>query len=149
MGGVELVSPCRLGAFDASVEVGAFGRQDAKFEAVVAAGLFEGRHELASAVDLDAAHGERRFGDELFEQRGGAVCAGAGGDAAERPFGDGIVGGEVLDRLAGPDVDEEGVDLDEFAGRLGLAALGQPARVALPGGESDAPAFRTPRSFKP
>ena len=50
----------------------------------------------------------------------------------------------MLDRLVGPDVDEQGVDLDEFAGRLGLAALGQAAGVALFCGEADAPAFGTP-----
>jgi len=32
-GGVELVSPARLGALDASVEVGAFRRQDDEFKA--------------------------------------------------------------------------------------------------------------------
>jgi hypothetical protein len=34
VGGVELVSPARLGAFDAGVEVGSLGRQDDEVEAV-------------------------------------------------------------------------------------------------------------------
>src|ERR1700722_18646381 len=51
--GVEFVSPGRLGAFDAAVEVGPLGRQDDEFEAFVAAMVFEDRHKLGSAVDLD------------------------------------------------------------------------------------------------
>ncbi len=49
------------------------------------------------------------------------------------------VGGEVLDWLVGPDVDEERVDLHEFARGLGLAPLGQTAGVTLAGGGADAP----------
>jgi hypothetical protein len=41
VGGVEFVSPCRLGALDASVEVGSFGGQDAEFEAARLAFGFE------------------------------------------------------------------------------------------------------------
>ena len=59
---------------------------------------------------------------------------------ADRPFGDRIVGGEVLDRLVWTDVDEEGVDLDEFAGRLGFSALGQTLCGALARIEAEAPA---------
>jgi hypothetical protein len=44
----------------------------------------------------------------------------------------------VLDRLVGPDVHEERVDLHEFARGLGLAPLGQAASVALIGSEADA-----------
>jgi hypothetical protein len=54
VGGVELVSPTGLGAFDGAVEIGPFGRQDDEFEAICAAMVFEGRHELGSSVDLDA-----------------------------------------------------------------------------------------------
>ena len=63
-----------------------------------------------------------------------------GRDVADRPFGDRIVGGEVFDRPVGPDVDEEGVDLDEFTGSLGFSALGQTLGVALAGVEAEAPA---------
>ncbi len=109
IGGVELVSPGRLGALDASVEVGPLGRQDDEFEAFVAAVVFEDRHELGSAVDLDPLDLEGRAGEELVEQ----VLGGAGGcggrDMADRPFGDRIVGGEVFDRPVGTDIDEEGI----------------------------------------
>ena len=67
-----------------------------------------------------------------------ALLALACRDAADRPFGDRIVGSEVLDRLVGPDVHEERVDLHEFARGLGLAPLGQAAGVTLFGGEADA-----------
>ena len=63
---------------------------------------------------------------------------------AERPFGDRVGGGEVLDRLVGPDVDEEGVDLDEFAGRLRLASFGQARGVALALIDAEAPAAWAP-----
>jgi hypothetical protein len=49
---------------------------------------------------------------------------------AEGPFGDTVIGGEVLDGLLGAKVDEEPVDLDEFAGRPGLAAFGEAPGVA-------------------
>ena len=42
--------------------------------------------------------------------------------------------------VVGADVDEEGVDLDEFAGRLGFSALGQTLCIALVGIEAEAPA---------
>jgi hypothetical protein len=61
---------------------------------------------------------------------------------AERPFGDGIVGGEVFDWLVGPQVDEEGVDLDEFAGRAGFAAFGEALGVALARADAKTPLFR-------
>jgi hypothetical protein len=53
VGRVVFVPPARVGALDASVEVGPPGRQDDEFEALVAAMVFEDRHELGSAVDLD------------------------------------------------------------------------------------------------
>jgi hypothetical protein len=97
-------------------------------------------HELASAVDLDSRDLEEGAGEQLVEQ---APC-GAGGcggrDVADRPFGDRVVGGEVLDGLVGSDVDEEGVDLDEFAEGLGFSALDQALGVALACVEAEAPA---------
>jgi hypothetical protein len=52
---------------------------------------------------------ERSVGEELVVQGIGAVC----GDVAVGPFGDWIVCGECLIGVR-TDVDEEGVDLDEF-----------------------------------
>jgi len=100
IGGVELVSPGRLGALDASVEVGPLGRRTTSSRRCRAV-VFEDRHELGSAVDLDPLDLEGRAGEELVEQ----VLGGAGGcggrDMADRPFGDRIVGGEVFDRPVG------------------------------------------------
>ena len=59
MCGVEFVAPGRLGAFDASVEIGALGRQDEEVEAAALAFVFEDGFEFAAAVDLDCAHFER------------------------------------------------------------------------------------------
>ena len=128
--GVEFVSPGGLGALDASIEVGTFGRQDDELEAFGLAMILEDGHELGSSVDLDSFDLERGVGDELVEQ---VFCGGGGndgGDVAEGPFGDRVIGGEVLDRSVGAEVDEQRVDLDEFAGLSGSASLGQALRVA-------------------
>ncbi len=63
--------------------------------------VFEGGHELGSAVDLDAFDRKGSGGDELVKEDFGGVGGGFGRDVAEGPFGDGIVGGEVFDRLVG------------------------------------------------
>lgn len=51
---VECVPPGRLGAFDASVEVGPFGEQDEEFEAAPLAFFFEDGFELLAAIGLYA-----------------------------------------------------------------------------------------------
>ena len=58
VGGVEPVTPSRLGAFDASVEIGALGRQE-ELEASRLVFGFEDGLELAAAVDLDSAQQTR------------------------------------------------------------------------------------------
>lgn len=105
VGCIELISPGRWGAFDAAVEVGALRRQHEEFQPARLAFGFEDGFELGSAIDLNAAYRERCFDQELVEQRLGAACARLPGDPADRPFGDRIIGGEVLDWLGGPYVD--------------------------------------------
>jgi hypothetical protein len=102
VGGIELISPGRLGTLDAAVEVGALRRQHEEFEAARLAFGFEDGFELGSAIDLNAPDGEGRLSDELGEQRLGAGCARSCGDAADGPLGDRVIGGEMLDRLVGP-----------------------------------------------
>ena len=83
VGGVEFVAPARLGALDASVEVGAFRRQDDELEAFGLAMILEERHELGSAVDLNAFDFERGVVDQLVEQGFcGAGGSGGGGGCA-------------------------------------------------------------------
>ena len=84
--------------------------------------ILENGPELGPTVDLDASDLKGRAGDEFVEQ---VPCGASGcgaGDVADGPFGDRIVGGEGLDRFVGG-VDEQGVDLDEFAGRFGFRPL--------------------------
>jgi hypothetical protein len=66
--------------------------------------------------------------------------------------GDGIVGGELLDRALGGGADGEGIELDDVAGGDGLGALGQASGVgplsgrARPGsGRRSSPRPRTRR----
>jgi hypothetical protein len=66
---VELVAPGGLGALDAAVEIGPFGRHHEEFELSSPAFVFEFSHELRAYIDLDSAHRERSFGDQLVEQR--------------------------------------------------------------------------------
>src|SRR5262245_56916386 len=61
VGSIDLIAPCGLGGFDAAVEVCPLRRQDKEFEAALFAFLLENRIELAAAIDLNAANGERRF----------------------------------------------------------------------------------------
>jgi hypothetical protein len=137
--GIELVSPCRLGALDAAVEVGSFGRQNEELEAARLAFLLKDGSELAPTIDLDASDLEGRLSDEFVEETLGGLRRSAGCDLADCPFGDRIVGGEVFDGDIGPNIDDERIDLNEFAGALGLAALGQTAGITFFGGETDAP----------
>src|SRR6516225_2611550 len=102
--------------------------------------VFEDGHELGPAVDLDSPDLEGRAREQLVEQVPCGVGGGRGRNVADRPFGDRIVSGEVFDRPVGLDVDEEGVDLDEFAGRPRFSALGQTLGVTLAGVEAEAPA---------
>jgi hypothetical protein len=128
--GVEFVSPGRLGAFDASVEVSPFGRQNQGFEAARLAFGFEDPFELGSVIDLNAAEPERRFAQALVERSLSTDCAGLGGNAAAGPFGYRVIGGEVHDRLVGPHVHEERVDLHGFArAKHGEPATTQPHRA--------------------
>ncbi len=121
----------------ATQPIGVLGRQDEEFQASRLAFGFEDGLELGSAIDRNAADRERRFAQEVVEQRLRADCARLGGNAAERPFGDRIIGSDVRDRLVGPNVHEERVDLPAFARRLGLAPFGQAAGGTLFGGEAD------------
>jgi hypothetical protein len=62
VGCIELISPGRLGAFDAAVEVGALRRQHEEFQPARLAFGFEDGFELGSAIDLNAPDGEGRLG---------------------------------------------------------------------------------------
>src|SRR5215207_3872504 len=70
-------------------------------------------------------------GDELVEEGCGAARGCAAGDEGDGPLRHRVVSREVLDGLVGSDVDEEGVDLDEFARPDRLHGPGQALGVAL------------------
>src|SRR5829696_6261242 len=128
---VELVSPRALGAFDVAVELGPLRRQDEEAQVALSACVLELGPELRPAIDLDALDAEGDLGDELVEEGCGAARGCAAGDEGDGPLRDRVVSREVLDGLVGSDVDEEGVDLDEFARPDRLHALGQALGVAL------------------
>src|SRR5215203_2533872 len=128
---VELVSPRALGAFDVAVELGPLRRQDEEAQVALSACLLELGPELRPAIDLDALDAEGDLGDELVEEGCGAARGCAAGDEGDGPLRHRVVSREVLDGLVGSDVDEEGVDLDEFARPDRLQALGQALSVAL------------------
>ena len=62
MCGVEFVSPFRLGALGAAVEVGALGGHDVEFDDISAASVVEFGPELGHAVDLEPTDRDQRFG---------------------------------------------------------------------------------------
>src|SRR5215218_4803523 len=127
---VELVSPRALGAFDVAVELGPLRRQDKEAQVALSACVLELGPELRPAIDLDTLDAEGDLGDELVEEGCGAARGCAAGDEGDGPLRHRVVGREVLDGLVGSDVDEEGVDLDEFA-RPDRLPLGQVLSVAL------------------
>ncbi|MBM2716172.1 hypothetical protein JQK88_34435 [Mesorhizobium caraganae] len=92
--------------------------------------MFEAGHELGAAVDLDAGDLEGHLAEHLVKEAGGEIGACAAGDASDGSFGDRIEGGEVLDGLAGREVDEDGVDLDDLSRPLRLEALGHAPRTS-------------------
>jgi hypothetical protein len=59
--GVELISPCSVAAFDACVELGAFGRQFVEENPLVLACLFELGLELGASIDLDCLLSRKRL----------------------------------------------------------------------------------------
>ena len=137
-GCIALVPPGRLGARDAAVAAGPLGGQPKALQPPRLAFSREDSFERAAAIALNAADGERRFAQALVEQRCAAGCARWCADAADGPVGDRVRGGEVRDRLGGPDGDEARGALDAFARGLGLAPLGPAASVTLLGGAAEA-----------
>src|SRR4051794_11676897 len=127
---IELVSPRALGAFDVAVELGPLRRQDEEAQVALSACVLELGPELRPAIDLDTLDAEGDLGDELIEEGCGAPRGCAAGDEGDGPLRHRVVSREVLDGLVGSDVDEEGVDLDEFARPDWLHALGQALGVA-------------------
>src|SRR5215204_5933859 len=124
---VELVSPRALGAFYVAVELGPLRRQDEEAQVALSACVLELRPELRPAIDLDTLNAEWDLGDELVEDAAQRAVARPATRATVHCF----VSREVLNGLVGSDVDEEGVDLDEFARPDRLHALGQALSVAL------------------
>jgi hypothetical protein len=95
VGFVELVPPCAIAAFDGSIHLWASGRENIEGDTSFLAGGLELGHELASAVDLDGLHRERH----VVEEACGGLCGCTVEGFADGPFGDRVIGGEVLDRF--------------------------------------------------
>ena len=92
--------------------------------------LFEASHELGAA-DLDGCDLGGHLAEHPVEEASGEIGGCAAGDAGDGPFGDRVAGGEVLDGVAGGEVDEDGVDLDDLSRPFRLEALGQAFGIAL------------------
>ncbi len=114
-----------------AVELGPLRRQDEEAQVVLSACVLELGPELRPAIDLDALDAQGGHGDELVEGGCSAARGCAAGDEGDGPLRHRVVSREVLDGLVGSGVDEEGVDLDEFARPDRLPALGQALGVAL------------------
>ncbi len=129
-GGIELVAPGAVGAFDVAVELRGTRRQCVEGDGAALTFVLENRLELAAAVHLDGLDGERHVGDEFVEEASGV----SGGGAPAR-FGAGlpahrIAGGELLDeRPAATGGNGHGVELDYLPGLRRFQALGQTLRV--------------------
>ena len=122
--GVELVAPGSVTALDGSIELWRPRREDVEGQVLVGAGLLELGHELGASVDLDGFDGIGHLHEDGVEELGGVFCGGPCAGPGDGPFGERIVGVEVLDGDAGQRIDREGVDLDDVAGLFEGDALG-------------------------
>ena len=86
---VEFVPPRPVGALDASVEFGRSRRQGPEVDDPG----FEFGFELASAVDLDRLHLERRVLDDFVQELAAVLFGGAPEGLGASPLRDGIDGG--------------------------------------------------------
>ena len=99
-------------------------------DAAVAAFALEVGLELGAPVDLYGVYGEGHVVLELVEEVLGVVCGCASAGLSAGPLGDGVAGGEVLEREASVSWGEgEGVELDDLAWGCGFASLGEASGV--------------------
>src|SRR5712691_747495 len=124
--GIELVAPGSVAALDGSIHLRTLGRQDVEANALVLTGLLEVGHEFRAAVDLDGGPFERHVAYDLVEEERGRSRGGAVEGLGDGPLGDRVVSGEMLDGLAGRDVDESGIELNEAAWAINFEIARQP-----------------------
>ncbi len=76
-GGLELVAPSAVVAFDVAVELRGTRRQCVEGDGAALAFVLEDRLELTAAVHLDGVDGEWHVGDEFVEEAPGVFGGGA------------------------------------------------------------------------
>ncbi len=122
--GVELIAPSAVASLDGSIELWRSGGQDIEGQVFVGAGLLEFGHELGASVDLNGFDGIGHLFEDGVEEIGGVFGVGPFAGPGDGPFGERIVGVEMLDGDAGQRVDREGIDLDDVAGLFEVTPLG-------------------------
>ncbi len=128
---VELVAAGRVGALDAAVAFGAFGRQREQRDAALPAGGLELGRGPAAAVDLHRLEVERRLADQAVEESCGAGGGSARVGAHAAKLRDRAHGLGLLDREAGLDGDARMVDLHHLAGLAPAVAAAPALSVAI------------------
>ncbi len=128
---MELAAAGRVGALDAAVAFGAFGRQREQRDAAPLAGGLEPGRGLAAAVDLHRLDIERRLADQVVEQLRGAGGGGARVGAHAAKLRDRAHGLGLLDREAGLDGDAHMIDLHHLAGLSPAVAVAPALSVAV------------------
>jgi hypothetical protein len=88
------------------------GGQEIEGEVFGGAGLLELGHELGASVDLNGFDGIGHLFEDSVEEIGCVFGGGPFAGPGDGPFGEGIVGVEMLDGDARQRIDREGVDLD-------------------------------------
>ena len=117
-GCVEFISPGAITSLDGSIELWRSRRQDIERDVLFLAGGLELGHVLRAAVDLDGLDGPGHFGGDLFQEVGGVGGGGVGIGLGHGPFGEDVIGIEVLDGSARRDGEGQCIDLDDIAGVL-------------------------------
>src|SRR6201997_2409288 len=122
--GIELIAPGSIAAFDGPIELWRTRRKEVEGQVLVGAGQLELGHELGASIDLDGFDGNGHLPEDGVEELGGVFGGGPFARLGDGPFGDRIVGVEMLDGDAGQRIDRQGVDLDDVAGLFEGDGLG-------------------------
>jgi hypothetical protein len=113
---IKLLGVGAVGAFDGAVEFGGARRQHEQVQSALLAGLFELGGELASAIDLHGANGERHAVLQSIEELSCGLSGGVGMGLDDVPARDYVAGGELFEDDAGDGTDIDGIDLNQVAG---------------------------------
>src|SRR6202158_5620175 len=121
---VDLFAVGAVGTLDVAVQLRGARGQDEEGEATVPAGSLKLGHKLRASVDLDRFDAEGHAFNDRIQEAGRRVCGGTAVSLQDLPAAEDVAGGEVFELESGEEMDMDGVDLDDEAGRCGQVVSG-------------------------